>query len=56
VRKDWKYFYWPDFEREQLFHIAEDPFEENDLAADPKHAEKLKEMRTRFNELKQAAK
>ena len=56
VRKDWKYFYWPDFDREQLFHIAEDSTEQNDLAADPKHAEKLAEMRARFKELKEAAK
>jgi arylsulfatase len=56
VRKDWKYFYWPDFDREQLFNLTEDPLEQNDLANDPKHAKKLAEMRTRFNELKEAAK
>ena len=52
VRKDWKYFYWPEFEREQLFDLKNDPIEENDLAADPKHAERLKEMRARFAKLK----
>lgn len=56
VRKDWKYFYWPDHDYEQLFHIAEDPLEQTDLAKDPKHAEKLAEMRKRFNEVKEAAK
>lgn len=56
VRKDWKYFYWPEHDYEQLFHIAEDPLEQNDLAKDPKFAEKLAEMRTRFNEVKEAAK
>lgn len=56
VRKDWKYFYWPDFDREQLFHIAADPLEETDLAKDPKHADVLNEMRTRFKELREAAK
>jgi arylsulfatase A-like enzyme len=55
VRKEWKYFYWPEFDREQLFHIKSDPIEENDLAADPAHAETLAEMRKRFNELKLAA-
>lgn len=55
VRKDWKYFYWPEFEREQLFNIKADPIEENDLAADPAHAATLAEMRNRFNELKVAA-
>jgi arylsulfatase len=55
VRKDWKYFHWPDFKREQLFNVAADPFEENDLAADPAHAARLSEMRTRMAELKAAA-
>ena len=56
VRKDWKYFYWPDFKVEQLFHVAADPFEENDLVKDPEHAARLAEMRGRFAELKAAAK
>ena len=55
VRKDWKYFYWPDFQREQLFDMTADPMEENDLAADPAHAERLAEMRNRFAELKAEA-
>ncbi|MCM2371659.1 sulfatase family protein [Aporhodopirellula aestuarii] len=56
VRKDWKYFYWPEFDREQLFNIVNDPHEENDLAANPEYQEKLSEMRTRFAELKAQAK
>ena len=56
VRKDWKYFYWPDFKLEQLFHVAADPFEENDLASDPAQASRLAEMRERFSQLKEAAK
>ena len=55
VRKDWKYFFWPDFGLEQLFHVAADPFEENDLARDPAQAGRLAEMRARFAELKAAA-
>lgn len=55
VRKDWKYFFWPDFEWEQLFHIDADPLEENDLARDPAQAERLSEMRQRFAELKATA-
>lgn len=55
VRKDWKYFYWPDFDREQLFHLTEDPIEENDLAGDPAHAKQLAEMREQFAALKAAA-
>lgn len=56
VRKDWKYFYWPDFDREQLFNLQADPQEENDLVNDPAQAERLAEMRARFLELKEAAK
>jgi len=55
VRKDWKYFYWPDFKREQLFDLRTDPREENDLVNDPKSAGQLAEMRQRFAELKAAA-
>jgi len=56
VRKDWKYFYWPDFEREQLFDVRSDPQEEEDLAKDPSQKDRLKEMRQRFAELKALAK
>lgn len=55
VRKDMKYMLWPDFDREQLFDLKADPFEENDIIADPAHQAALKEMRTRFAELKAAA-
>jgi len=55
VRKDWKYFYWPEQKVEQLFDLTTDPREENDLIKDPKQAERLKEMRARFAELKEAA-
>ena len=56
VRKDWKYFYWPDFKTEQLFDLRADPLEEHDLIADPAQRERLVEMRMRFAELKAAAK
>jgi arylsulfatase A-like enzyme len=55
VRKDWKYFYWPDHDFEQLFHIAHDPHEEHDLARDPTHHKKLQELRTRFHQAKAQA-
>ena len=55
VRKDAKYFYWPDFQQEQLFDLLADPSEENDLIAVPAQAERLAEMRRRFAELKAAA-
>ncbi|MES2922782.1 MAG: sulfatase [Verrucomicrobiota bacterium] len=55
VRRDWKFFYWPDFKLEQLFDLTTDPHEENDLARDPAQTARLAEMRTRFSELKAAA-
>lgn len=55
VRKDWKYFYWPDFGVEQLFDLRADPCEENDVIHDPACAMQLAEMRARFAELKAAA-
>lgn len=55
VRKDWKYFYWPDSGIEQLFDLETDPGEENDLVSDPRQAGRLAEMRGRFAELKAAA-
>ena len=55
MSKDWKYFLWPEFEREQLFHVSADPLEENDLANDPAQAARLASMRSRFAELKAAA-
>ena len=55
VRKDWKYFYWPEQKVEQLFDLRSDPREENDLAADPAQAKRLAEMRKRFSQLKAEA-
>jgi arylsulfatase A-like enzyme len=55
VTKEWKYFFWPEFEREQLFHVGQDPLEEHDLAGNPAQAAQLSLMRRRFAELKAAA-
>jgi len=55
VRKDWKYFFWPEQKVEQLFHITEDPREENDLSKDPAQMVRMSEMRSRFAVLKKAA-
>lgn len=56
VQREWKYMFWPAANHEQLFHLAADPREETDLARDPQHAARLTEMRTRFTQLKAAAK
>lgn len=55
VRKDWKYLYWPEAGYEQLFDLKSDPREENDLARRPEFEDQLVRMRTRFDELKEAA-
>jgi arylsulfatase A-like enzyme len=52
VTKDWKYFYWPDFEYEQLFDLRTDPQEEKDLARDLEHRAQLQQMKERFLTLK----
>lgn len=56
VRKDFKYMFWPEHNAEQLFDLKTDPIEENDLVNDPAQADRLEEMRTRFAQLKKAAK
>ena len=56
VQLDWKYIYWPDFNVEQLFHLAQDPQEESDVVSQPEYQTRLAAMRTRFQALKQAAK
>jgi len=57
VRKDYKYFYWPNHKFEQLFDMKNDPGEMNDLfnSTNPLHQQKLREMRKRFVELKMLA-
>jgi len=55
VRKGMKYILWPDFEREQLFDVVADPFEEQDLVSDPSKKGTLDEMRARFATLKAEA-
>lgn len=56
VRKDFKYMVWPEHGVEQLFDLVNDPTEEVDLAGNPQYADKLAEMRKRFNQRKEAAK
>lgn len=44
----WKYVHWSMTGEEQLFHLAEDPDELHDLAADRAHAEILRAWRRRM--------
>lgn len=55
VRKDVKYLWWPDYDHEELFDLKDDPFEEHNLAQEPRQAERLAALRKRFRELKAAA-
>ena len=44
-QEDWRYIHY-EKGGEELYHIAEDPYEWTNLAAKPEHAAKLKEFRT----------
>lgn len=55
VTGTWKYVRWPDYGREQLFHIPSDPHEESDRIADPTAQPVLAALRLRFAELKAQA-
>mmetsp|Transcript_8235 Transcript_8235/g.12252 ORF Transcript_8235/g.12252 Transcript_8235/m.12252 type:complete len:584 (-) Transcript_8235:74-1825(-) len=53
VRKDFKYFVWPQYDDyEQLFDMNKDPFEQEDVANKPEHTELKVEMKSRLQELK----
>ena len=52
VRKDWKYIHWVKHNREQLFHLENDPLERNDLYDDVNATGVLESMRKRHDELK----
>ena len=56
VRKEVKYLYWPDFQHEELFDLTADRAETHNLAAAPNQATTLASLRSRFVELKAAAK
>jgi len=56
VRKEVKYLYWPDFQHEELFDLTADRAETHNLAAAPNQATTLTGLRSRFAELKAAAK
>lgn len=43
-RGDWKLIRYPQVDRTQLFNLHDDPHETRDLAADPRHADRVKEL------------
>ena len=43
--QDWKYIYYPQIRREQLFYLGNDPFEQNDLSGDRRAAGIRDELR-----------
>jgi arylsulfatase A-like enzyme len=51
VRRDYKYFYWPQLKYEQLFHVEVDPLEQHDVhnTTDP---DLLARLKARYAELK----
>ena len=55
VRKDFKYFSYPESEFEALFNLQEDPLEQDNIIDVPVHADLLNEMRTRYKELQAQA-
>lgn len=57
VRKQFKYFLWPEWNNsELLFDLVNDPFEQDDLSTSLLHRMVLNEMRTRHGELQEQSK
>lgn len=46
----WKYVKYPLAQREQLFDLANDPYELNNLAGEPKYQQELERLRTRLTQ------
>jgi arylsulfatase A-like enzyme len=45
IRKgDWKLIWYPKIDRRQLFNVASDPLELNDLVEEPAHRERIPEL------------
>jgi choline-sulfatase len=47
----WKLIHYPTIQVDRLYDLTHDPQEVNDLAADPKHADRLVELRSRLASL-----
>jgi len=55
VSREWKYWFWPEFQRDQLFDLRSDPGEERDLAGETSQARRLSLIRKRFGQLREQA-
>jgi len=57
VQKDWKYIYWSQTGYEQIFNLAEDPFEQTDVFNETlsDNLTKYEELRERYNILKNSS-
>ena len=51
ILRDWKLIAYPKAGAVRLYHLAEDPLETRDLAADPAHAERKRQLFRRLQEL-----
>jgi arylsulfatase A-like enzyme len=55
IRTDeWKYIFYPQAHREQLFHLASDPHELHNLLDEPEHAAVLADLRIRLARWRQS--
>ena len=54
AKGDWKLIFYPTIGKLRLFNTAKDPHEMRDLAENPEHATKLKELKVELKELQQA--
>ena len=54
VQKDYKYFYWPQVQYEQVFNLKDDPFEEHDIlnVTAQTNLPMLQALRVRYQQLK----
>lgn len=48
VSLDWKFITYPEHDYDQLFHLADDPYEKQNLAQRPKFQRQLKKMKRRY--------
>ena len=55
IRRDWKYIEWPEFGYSQLFNLANDPGELQNLSGQPAYASRQARLQQRLNQWRQRA-